>query len=167
MFLEVMRDFVNQHKQDIIKQKLDTLLNYISEEDSSSLFKEKIEAYNDDNVLYMETLAKYNEVFNNEERKESILKKKKMINKVKIDMQILLNKYQETNNTEFLKTAVETYCDTLHPEMQNLTKLKYNVSEVENPENNNVLNTLYQFEVEEAKKYMTLGEAPVVENFVV
>lgn len=167
MFLEVMKDFVNQHKQDIIKQKLDTLLNYISEEDSSSLFKEKIEAYNDDNVLYMETLAKYNEVFNNEERKDSISKKKKLINKVKIDMQILLNKYKETDNTEFLKTAVETYCDTLHPEMQNLTKLKYHISEVDKPENNNVLNILHQFEVEEAKKYMTLGEVPQVENFVV
>ena len=51
--------------------------------------------------------------------------------------------------------------------MQNLTKLKYHISEVDKPENNNVLNILHQFEVEEAKKYMTLGEVPQVENFVV
>ena len=89
--------------------------------------------------------------------------KKKLINKVKIDMQILLNKYKETDNTEFLKTAVETYC-ILHPEMQNLIKLKHHISEVDKPENNNVLNILHQFEVEEAKKYMTLA-IPQVENF--
>ena len=29
MFLEVMRDYINQHKEEIIKQKLDTLLNFI------------------------------------------------------------------------------------------------------------------------------------------
>lgn len=83
-------------------------------------------------------------------------------------MQILLNKYQETKNTEFLKMAIGIYCDSLHPEMQNLTKLKYHISEVDKPENNNdILNILHQFEVEEAKKYMTLGETPSIESFVV
>lgn len=166
MFLEVMRDYINQHKEEIIKQKLDTLLNFISEEESSQLFKEKIEAYNDDNVLYMETLSKFNDVFNNEQRKESILKKKKLVNKIKTDMQILLNKYEETKNTEFLKTAIGIYCDSLHPEMQNLTNIKYDSSEIEQPKDD-MLNILHQFEIDESKKYMTLGETPSIESFVV
>ena len=59
-------------KDSIIRQKLDTLFNYITEEESVSLFKDKITEYNDDNQLYNQYIEDYNNLYHNKETSKRI-----------------------------------------------------------------------------------------------
>ena len=86
--------FVNEHKEDIIKLKLDTLLNFISEESAASSYKKKIEAYTEDNNIYLNKLKIYNEIFNDETRKNAISKKNIKVNTIIKDIKILLEEYK-------------------------------------------------------------------------
>ena len=154
-----LKDNLDEHKEHIIKQKLDTLLNYISEQKSSKLFKEKMEEYNDDNLLYASTLKEYNDIFNNEEHKQEIIKKLVKIEKIKTDMKVLLDEYKKTHNKEHITTAVNIYINDLSVEIEHLQRLKYDICEVED-------NILYQYEIAMTKKKGLYSEQPSVEKFI-
>ena len=154
-----LKDNLDEHKEHIIKQKLDTLLNYISEQLSSKLFKEKMEEYNDDNLLYASTLKQYNDIFNNEERRENIRKKLEKIDKIKNDMKVLLDEYKKTHNKQHITAVVKIYINDLSVEMKQLQNLKYETIEMDK-------NVLYQYEIANSKKEGLYSEQPSVEKFI-
>ena len=154
-----LKENLDDHKENIIKQKLDTLLNYISEQTSSKLFKEKMEEYNDDNLLYASTLKAYNDIFNNEENKQEIIKKLSKIEKIKTDMKVLLDEYKKTYNKQHITTVVNIYINDLLVEIEHLQRLKYDICEVDG-------NILYQNEIEITKKEGLYSEPPSVEKFI-
>ena len=154
-----LKENLDDHKENIIKQKLDTLLNYISEQTSSKLFKEKMEEYNDDNLLYASTLKAYNDIFNNEENKQEIIKKLSKIEKIKTDMKVLLDEYKKTYNKQHITTVVNIYINDLLVEIEHLQRLKYDKCEVDG-------NILYQNEIEITKKEGLYSEPPSVEKFI-
>lgn len=167
--VKIYKDEVEIHKDNIIKQKLDTLLNYISEEQSSKIFKEKVEAYNDDNVVFKEVLDTYNDTFNNKERLESLNDKMKNdVHYVKDEMKKLMNEYKDTNNKEILKTLVDTYINKFIPEIEKVRALKYEVCEVEQKpmgKKEPNLDILHQFYVSYDKYENCYSEQPKVESF--
>ena len=169
MMVKTYKDEIENQKDNIIKQKLDTLLNYISEEQSSKIFKEKIESYNDDNIVYKELLDAYNKTFNNKERLESLNDKMKNDVDVAQDkMKELMNKYKETKNKEILKTAIDTYMNELLPQIQKVRDLKYEVCEVEKKymgKKEPNLDILHQFYVSYDKYENCYSENPKVESF--
>ena len=154
-----LKENLDDHKENIIKQKLDTLLNYISEQTSSKLFKEKMEEYNDDNLLYASTLKAYNDIFNNEENKQEIIKKLSKIEKIKTDVKVLLDEYKKTYNKQHITTVVNIYINDLLVEIEHLQRLKYDICEVDG-------NILYQNEIEITKKEGLYSEPPSVEKFI-
>jgi len=62
-------------KDAIIRQKLDTLFNYESEEDSVKKFKKELEAYTENSKIYKQLLNKQNEIYHNEDKARLITKK--------------------------------------------------------------------------------------------
>lgn len=169
MMVKIYKDEVEIHKDNIIKQKLDTLLNYISEEQSSKIFKEKIEAYNDDNLVFKEVLDTYNDTFNNKERLESLNDKMKNdVHYVQDEMKKLMNEYKDTNNKEILKTLLDTYINKFIPEIEKVRALKYEVCEVEQKpmgKKEPNLDILHQFYVSYDKYENCYSEQPKVESF--
>lgn len=169
MIVKIYKDEIDRHKESIIKQKLDTLLNYISEEQSGKIFQDKIDTYNDDNVMYKELLDTYNDTFHNKEREISL--KDKMENEVYVvidELKQLINEYKETNNKEVLKTAIDTHVNKLLPEIRKVRALKYEKCEMESKfmgKKEPNLDILHQFYVSYGKYENCYSEQPKVESF--
>ena len=161
--VNVMESFVIEHKEDIIKLKLDTLLNFISEESAASSYKKKIEAYTEDNNIYLNKLKIYNEIFNDETRNNAISKKNIKVNTIVKDIKMLLEEYKKDNNIEILKNAVNVYTKDLIPEVENLSKLKYDQMEVIKDGDKE---RLCQYVVKEERKKILIGDPPKIEKFI-
>jgi hypothetical protein len=123
--LQLFREEIDAHKETIIKQKLDTIFQYLSEEQSAQRFKEIIDAYTKDSEVYKELLDEYNELYDSPHRKGLIRAKMAQIHDLRKSIRDLLNGYVETGNTTILQTAVEQHVHELMPEMQNLQNLTY------------------------------------------
>lgn len=128
--LYLYKDEVEDLKDDIIKQKLDTIFNYLSEKESIEQFKKNITQYNYQSSEYNELLAKYDEYYKNPVSKEMILKKTEDIYRLIGAIRELLEEYERTDNKEVLKRIVEIENQELYPETHNLRMLKYKIMEM-------------------------------------
>jgi len=158
--LKVMKVDNDKAKERIIKLKLDTLFNYLPEGKSAELFKKELESFNDSNVLYMAAQKRHDELYNNPNKRELILKKMEQVHEMKRRMKDTLEEYEKTENRVLLKSALEIYINELTPEMNNLGRLRYDVCEMDEE-----TDTLYQFEVALAKMEYVYGDEPKVDKF--
>jgi hypothetical protein len=124
------KESVDDLKDEIIRQKLDNLFNYISEERSINKFKQKLEEYNFDSIMFKELLDRHNENYNNPHKKELIQKKSDAIYKYIENIRELLKEYEKTENKEILKSAVYIQTKDLLPEINNLRLLSNEVMEI-------------------------------------
>ena len=169
-FLYLFREQLEKEKIEIIRQKLDSLFSYISEESSVKEFKKILDSYNDSNVLYSELLKRNNEINHNEHTKELLQKKQAKVYQFMSKIQSMVQEYkssphsQDTQHinyggaTGILRTAMELYVKDLLPEVENLRRLKYEIMEMDN-------NRLFQRETGLQKLEYTYGDAPTVEKF--
>jgi Leucine-rich repeat (LRR) protein len=127
---DTVKDDFDEVKDTIIKQKLDTLFNYISEEQSVSMFKKEIELYNEYSSLYKQYLDKYNDLYNNEPRNTLLKTKLERLFKLTESNRKLLDEYNKTNNYEFLKAAVDLQKNKIIPETHNIRMLKHQIMEM-------------------------------------
>jgi len=129
LFDMVKQDF-DAASDNLLKQKLDTLFNYISEDQSVALFKKELQLYNESGTYYKEYLEKYNELYNNAHRNETIQNKsEKVFRSIETSNQ-LIEEYKKTSNYEFLKSAVELQVRDIIPEMRNIRMLKHHIMEM-------------------------------------
>lgn len=165
--LFAMKSVLEEDKKEIIIQKLDSIFNYKTNEESVAKFKEIMETYNSDNETYLSLLKNYNDIFNNEERALKIKKKQESINKLNQDLEKMMNQYKEENNKEILKNAMNMYVKDLMPEIKNLSSLKYEKNEIEPLKNGKgeEINKLHQYEHHISKKYQIWSSAPKVISF--
>lgn len=165
--LFAMKSILEEDRKEIIIQKLDSIFNYKTNEESVVKFKEIMETYNSDNETYLSLLKNYNDIFNNEERALKIKKKQDKIYNLNRDLENMMNEYKEKNNKEILKNAMNIYVKDLIPEIKNLTSLKYEKNEIETFNNGKgeLINKLHQYEHHISNKYQIWSLAPKVISF--
>jgi len=172
-FLYKFKEHVDELKEDIIKEKLDNLFNYKSEEKSVAIFKKKLEEYNFDSRMLKDLLDRHNENYNNPYKNELIQTKKDAIYKYIENIQELLKEYEKTEKTELLKSAVYIQTKDLFPEINNLRLLTNEIMEM-NYETvigggfgvNPLINYyLFKNDVALSKNDFTFGEPPRVVQF--
>ena len=73
--LNVYQEEIADIKDSIIRQKLDTLFSYVSEEKSVELFKKELETYNANSKIYKTLLDKYVDLYDNKHKKDMAVKK--------------------------------------------------------------------------------------------
>jgi hypothetical protein len=129
--LNLFKDEIDDVKDNIIQQKLDTLFNYVSEEESVKLFKKELQNYSENNTIYKSMLDKYNDLYNNREKSDAINNKLSNIFKLIEHNRELLQEYKKTQNREFLLTALNLQIKELAPEIRNLRMLKHEVMEMD------------------------------------
>lgn len=110
-------------KTKIIRYKMDTIMNYINESESSSKFKMTMEKYNLYSKEYMEYMKRYNDTMYGEIRKQCIRDKQIRI----YDILKTINEYLENGE---IHEAVEYQVRELFPEIHNLQLLKYDIMEM-------------------------------------
>ena len=150
------RDMLEDSKNAIIQQKLDTLFNYISETKSAAIFKKELDNYMGNTEVYRDAYDKYQQTHNNMHKRELIARKNTEIYELLESIQILLNEYEKTNNKEILKTAVQMQMDELIPKLEFLRRLKYEIMEMF--EDNNAVLHLVQKELSQVNMDVTYGE---------
>lgn len=129
--LYMFKDEIEVGKERIIRQKLDSLFNYYSDEVAIKKFKEFMEEYSGSSLVYEDYLQYYKELFFNEQKKEIVHKKANKINEVLEEISTMLTDYKENENPATLTTAMELYVHDLIPEVENLRRLKYDIVEME------------------------------------
>ena len=104
----------------------------------------------------------YNEIFNDDTKKQAISKKNIKVNTIIKDIKMLLEEYKKDNNIEILKNAVNVYTKDLIPEVENLSKLKYDQMEIIKDGDKE---RLCQYVVKEERKKILIGDPPKIEKF--
>ena len=128
--LKIYQEEITDVKDTIIRQKLDTLFSYTTEEKSVELFKKELDTYNANSKIYIDLLNKYNELYDNKHTKEMVQKKSDEIFMIIEKIRDLLKEYETTENPGILKTAMDMQVKDLYPEIRNLKLLKNEVVEL-------------------------------------
>jgi len=131
--LTIYREELDVSKEKVIRQKLDTLFNYMSESESVIKFKEELEKYNSDAKMYSDLLKRYKDLYENEEWTLIMKKKTEEMYTVIEDIKRLLEEYKKTQNPEVLKSALRTHKEDLMPLIANIRLHKYGIMEMIHP----------------------------------
>jgi len=130
--MSVFKESVEEFKVDIIKQKLDTLFNYTSEEESVEKFKEVLQQYNTESGIYKGIMDEYSLNMDNDVTKQLIAKYDKDIYNVTEKIKVLIAEFKESNNKQLLTDATNMQLKELNPLVQKRRELAYPIMEVNN-----------------------------------
>jgi hypothetical protein len=159
----------------IIRQKLDVLFNYMGESAAARIFKKKLEDYTADSSMYKELLTNHNQLYYSEERQRQMNDAIENVEKITLVIKHMVEDYEQTNNKQTLRDAVQMQITDLHPAIENLRRLKYSTMEVDNKDiihgsnlNQSVtyLCTLVQKPIHISDIDQTFGEKANVVKFV-
>ena len=129
--VDYLKESIDDIKEEIIKQKMDTLFSYIAEDASVAFYKKKMDEYTTNSDMYGDYLNQYNTIFHSELKTEIIDHKKNKINQIFNTIKLKLQDYSKTDNTEILQNAVEMYIKDLYPEINGLRQVKYDIMEMD------------------------------------
>jgi len=164
--LSMYAEDIQEDKQTIIIQKMDTLFEYVQKHTSAEQFKKTLEKYNETSSMYKKLLVKYNDTYNNDHHREEIDRKTEEMYRIRDDIRKLLDEYKESENREVLIAAVEMHVKDLMPAVQNLRLSKYDTVLVETTADEPHISTLVQRKVSAYKRDFIYGEEPKVMKFV-
>ena len=169
LLFEVLKEGFDETRDIVIRQKLDTLFDYVSEEESVKLFKKQNELYTSNELLYKEQLEKYNEMYNNTDTARRIQEKQEKLFSLIEKNKELIDEYKNTNNREFLKAAIDLQINEISNEVHNIRILKHEIMEIITQDTSNTfpLNTLFQNPVSLSKLDYSSGEQQRVISFTV
>jgi rRNA pseudouridine-1189 N-methylase Emg1 (Nep1/Mra1 family) len=107
---------------------------------------------------------KYNENYNNPQKKELIQKKREVVYRYIESVRSLLKEYENTENRELLITAVQLQVEKLVPETENLRRLMSEHMEM-TTDKEYIKHYLFKNEVALSKNDFTFGEPQRVIHF--
>jgi Mg2+ and Co2+ transporter CorA len=148
-------------KEAIIRQKMDTLFEYVSESKSAAEFKKLVVDYRSMNELFQEHLAEHNDAYFSETRKELARLKQMKLYELERSMEELLETYKTTHSPHVLKELVDAIAKEYVPETEQLRKIRYNTMEIEEPIDTGIVK-LVQSPLDFSKMDYLMGEAPRV-----
>jgi hypothetical protein len=120
--LYTFKELVDESKDNIIRQKMDTLFAYVSEKKAAEDYKKAIEEYNLDNQMFKELFEIYTEQYHSINNLELLQKRRNFVFHAIERIRELLAEYEKTNNTELLKAAVQIQINDLYPIVRNMRK---------------------------------------------
>lgn len=143
---DITKEDLDDVRDIVIRQKLDTLFDYVSEEEATKLFKTQTEVYIDAETSHKGYLEKYNEMHNNPIKKQQIQDKLKALFSLVEKNKELIDEYKKTHNREFLKTAVDLQRTDIKSTIDSLRSLKHGIMEINSVDTKKTfpINTLFQ-----------------------
>ena len=156
------KEILDESKEAIMRQKLDTLFNYITEAVATNAFKKELENYQDSSDTYKQFNDEYEQTYHNMHKQELLVRKNAEFYEVLETVQGFIEEYKKTGEKESLKSAMQTYKEDVLPKIEHIRRLKYEVVEMEEGE----VSRLVQLEVPLSKVDFTFGpELPHVIRF--
>lgn len=167
-FAKYTAESLMETKEKIIRQKMDVLFNYASEEETVKKFKDLIEEYNLFSFLHKTDIDIREDKRFNVHKRELIKGKLKLLEEIKGKMNAYMEEYEESDNRDALQSAMDIYIREYMPETNNLRLMKYGVMEMVVPgtEAETQVRALNQ-SAASLKQLETLhGEVPKVLKFI-
>jgi DNA repair exonuclease SbcCD ATPase subunit len=160
---------IEQYKQSIIQQKMDTLFNYISEAKSAAIFKKKMDEYIAYSAIYKTLLDQYDELYNNMYKKEQLRKTMEEMYEILSSIQEMLDEYKKDGAYEVLHMAIMTYKDDLLSKMDSIRRLNSEIIEINTeelkPNCSIMLDTLIKREYPLSMMEYSMSEPPKIIKF--
>jgi hypothetical protein len=163
LLLDIYKEDMDKKKDSIIKQKMDTLFNYISEKESVKQFKSELEEYTTDSKMYADLIKKRDELHHNIDTELAIRKDTKEMYRIIDEIKHNIKEYDKSHNKEMLRYAVGLYKNELIPIVQHLRMKKYGIMETDISEDGET--RLVQYKIPLHKMDFTFGEAARVIKF--
>lgn len=158
---------VEDSKQKIIEQKMNTLFKYIGESTSAKLFKEELEQYNEMSTTHKTMMDSYDEIHNNTERANQLEKKIAEMYRIREDIEKLSQEYKKSGNREYMISSIEMYVKDLVPTLRNMRIIKYDNVFMEIINSDPPISKMVTYAVESYRKDFLYGKPPTVIKFIV
>jgi hypothetical protein len=128
--LKITKEDMDEKQENIMRLKMDTLFNYITETASSKRFKKELETYQSDEAM-MHTYKEYEENMVRDPVRERLTQKKSHeIQRILKDVRKMMETYNETGDKRVLRDAVEKQANELLAEIDALRDLQYPIMEM-------------------------------------
>ena len=133
---EMSRD-IKGEKTKIIDNKNRNIFGYITAKQTVELFDFLKEQVSDSTTLYMSYLEEYLDIVDNKQKKDDLKRDQEFFYAFVADINNAINLFNSTDNTQYMRDAVEIYINKLLPLLDKMMKLKYSQKEVVYNENDN------------------------------
>ena len=125
LLVEEFREHMEDSKQAIIEQKMQTLFGYLDKTHSVELFKMNMDTYKEVSENCKEFLAKYKHVFDNPERKTQERDMLERTLDIRAQVARLLQRYRATGDRAILRQAMSDHVHQLVPAARALQRHLY------------------------------------------
>jgi hypothetical protein len=125
-FIDFYRSMVEEEREDIMKIKMDSLLNYKNEKKAVKEFKKNMEEYNEISDTFQRFKRDYDDIFFNKEIEEKIKQKTNRIFERQEKMRKMLDNLKDGD----IRDIMLFYKEELLPEYTQLQQLKYPWAEI-------------------------------------
>lgn len=169
--LYIFKNAMDDTKEQIVRQKLDTLFDYVADKIAAEKFKKQLDNYNLESTIFNETLQSHNEKYYSKTKRDLIAEKTEEINKLLVQHDAIINDYkQNMDNIELLRDAVRLQIREITPEIENLRRLKNELNEVDVEINTvgniyDITSTLVQRKVTLVNADISIEEPPSVMKY--
>ena len=156
-FLQEIKDHLEETKSNIIRQKMDTLFGYISDEKSAELFKKYVQFFETNGELVEKYTSLYKDIYFNEEKRDLIQRKQARIQEKLMEVR----EHLSSENPEDRQEAVRIQFEEIQPIAKYIQSQTYADMSVESfwrTERSVPENLLYQSETVLSQVEINIGE---------
>ncbi len=151
--LNVTAQDMSDKRANIIRLKMDTLFNYITETASKNAFKKELETYQGNEAMY-NTYKDYETLLTADPVKTRLIKKKTAeIWKLMKEVRVMVDVYKKTGDKRMLREAVEKQMNELFPEVAAVRTMKHPVMKMVTLDDgtHNLVQNAYSYEAADYK----------------
>jgi hypothetical protein len=135
--LNGLSEDIKDEKMEIINNKNQNIFGYISAQQTLAVFAELKDRVSDTTALYMSYLEEYLDIVENKQKKNDLKRDQEFFYGFISEIHEAINLFHTSDNTQYIRDAVDIYVTKLLPLLDKIMKLKYNERSVWYNENDN------------------------------
>lgn len=148
--IKIIEDELNELKNEVISYKNKILFGYSSSEETIDVFDKIKENINELSSFLENNLNNFNNVVDNKEKNAILVQlKEEIYNTYIVNIKNAMETFMKTNDTQYVRDAVDIYVNILTPKLKQLMGLQYRTCFVEFNEETNTYHLIQ-------KKYSVL-----------
>ena len=128
---------IKDEKTKIINNKNRNIFGYITAAQTVTLFEKLKEQVSDTTALYMSYLEEYLDIIDNKQKNNDLKRDQEFFYSFLTEIHNAINLFHTSDNTQYIRDAVDIYVTKLLPLLDKIMKLKYNERSVWYNENDN------------------------------
>ena len=121
---------IKDEKTNIINNKNRNIFGYITAAQTVTLFEKLKEQVSDTTSLYMSYLEEYLDIIDNKQKNNDLKRDQEFFYSFLAEIHNAIGLFHSSDNTQYMRDAVDIYVNKLLPLLDKIMKLKYNENKV-------------------------------------